>query len=93
MKIPRESGKEDKIANYLINYAKENNIEYNLGKYNTVFLKKDNNSNKTIILQAHSDMVCVSTDDYDFETQGIPFYIEGDYYKFYKKKKICQILK
>ena len=31
MKIPRESGKEDKIANYLINYAKENNIEYNLG--------------------------------------------------------------
>ncbi len=44
MKIPRESGKEDKIANYLINYAKENNIEYNLGKYNTVFLKKDNNS-------------------------------------------------
>ncbi len=81
MKIPRESGKEDKIANYLINYAKENNIEYNLGKYNTVFLKKDNNSNKTIILQAHSDMVCVSTDDYDFETQGIPFYIDGDYYK------------
>ena len=81
MKIPRESGKEDKIANYLINYAKENNIEYYLGKYNTVFLKKDNNSNKTIILQAHSDMVCVSTDDYDFETQGIPFYIDGDYYK------------
>ncbi len=81
MKIPRESGKEDKIANYLINYAKENNIEYNLGKYNTVFLKKNNNSDKTIILQAHSDMVCVSTDDYDFDNEGIPFYIDGDYYK------------
>lgn len=81
MKIPRESGKEDKIANYLINYAKENNIEYSLGKYNTVFLKKNNNSDKTIILQAHSDMVCVSTDDYDFDNKGIPFYIEGDYYK------------
>lgn len=81
MKIPRESGKEDKIANYLVDYAKKNNIEYNIGKYNTVFLKKNNNSNNTIILQAHSDMVCVSTDNYDFNNKGIPFYIEGDYYK------------
>ncbi len=45
---------------------KKNNIEYSLGKYNTVFLKKNSNSNKTIILQAHSDMVCVSNDEYDF---------------------------
>ena len=28
MQIPRESGKEEKIADYLVNYAKENNIEY-----------------------------------------------------------------
>lgn len=81
MNIPRESGKEEKIAQYLINYAKENNIEYSLGKYNTVFLKKNNNSDKTIILQAHSDMVCVSTNDFDFDNNGIPFYIDGDYYK------------
>lgn len=81
LKIPRESGKEEKIADYLVNYAKENNIEYSLGKYNTVFLKKNNNSDKTVILQAHSDMVCVSIDDYDFDNKGIPFYIDGDYYK------------
>lgn len=81
MKIPRESGKEEKIAEYLVNYAKKNNIEYSLGKYNTVFLKKNSNSNKTIILQAHSDMVCVSNDEYDFENRGIPFYKDGDYYK------------
>ena len=81
MKIPRESGKEEKIAQYLVSYAKKNNIEYSLGKYNTVFLKKNNNSNKTIILQAHSDMVCVSNDEYDFENKGIPFYKDGDYYK------------
>ena len=81
MAIPRESGKEDKIANYLVNYAKENSIEYSLGKYNTVFLRKNNNSNKTIILQVHSDMVCVSTNGYDFDNKGIPFYIDGDYYK------------
>ena len=81
MAIPRESGKEEKIASYLINYAKENNLEYSLGKYNTVFLRKNNNSDKTIILQAHSDMVCVSTNKYDFDNKGIPFYIDEDYYK------------
>ena len=81
MSIPRESGKEDKIANYLVDYAKKNNLEYSLGKYNTVFLRKNNNSDKTIILQAHSDMVCVSTNGYDFDNKGIPFYIDGDYYK------------
>ncbi len=81
MNIPRESGKEDKIAEYLVNYARENNMEYSLGKYNTVFFKRNNNSNKTIILQAHADMVCVSNDEYDFENKGIPFYKEGDYYK------------
>lgn len=81
MQIPRESGKEEKIAEYLVTFAKENNLEYKLGKYNTVYLKKDNNSEKTIILQAHSDMVCVSTDNHDFDNNGIPFYIEGDYYK------------
>ena len=81
MSIPRESGSEERIAQYIINYAKSNNIEYHLGKYNTVFLRKNNNSNKTIILQAHSDMVCVSTENYDFDKNGIPFYIDGDYYK------------
>lgn len=81
MRIPRESGKEEKISEYVINFAKNNNIEYKIGKYNTIFLKKNNNSNRTIILQAHSDMVCVSNENYDFENKGIPFYIDRDYYK------------
>ncbi len=81
MGIPRESGKEEKIANYLINYAKERNLEYYPGKYNTILIKKNNNSDKTIILQAHSDMVCVSNNNYDFDNKGIPFYIDGDYYR------------
>ena len=81
MSIPRESGKEGKIANYIINYAKNNNLEYSLGKNNTVFIKKNNNSDKTIILQAHSDMVCVSKNNYDFDNKGIPYYIDEDYYK------------
>lgn len=81
MKIPRESGKEEKIAEYLVKFAKKNKLEYKVGKYNTVYMRKNNNSDKTIILQAHSDMVCVSTKNYDFDNKGIPFYIDGDYYK------------
>ena len=65
MSIPRESGKEEKITEYLVNYAKEHNLEYSVGKYNTVFLKKNNRSKKTIILHAHSDMMCVSNEPFD----------------------------
>ncbi len=39
MNIPRESGQEEKIAQYLINYAKENHIEYHLGKYNIMLFQ------------------------------------------------------
>lgn len=81
MKIPRPSGKEEKILEYLVNYAKENNIEYHIGKYNTLFLRKNNKSEKTIILHAHSDMVCVSTNEFDFDNNGIPYYIDGDFYR------------
>lgn len=81
MNIPRESGKEEKIAEYLVKFAIENNLKYKVGKFNTIYLRKNNNSNKTIILQAHSDMVCVSTESYDFDNKGIPFFIDGDYYK------------
>lgn len=81
LNIPHESGNEKAVADYVIDFAQNNNIFYKLGKNNTIFLKKDNHSNKTIILQAHSDMVCVSSIDYDFKNKGIPFYIDGDYYK------------
>lgn len=81
MGIPRASGKEEKIADYLIEYAKKNNLQCSKDKYNNVFIRKDNNSSKTIILQAHSDMVCVSNNSYDFDNNGIDFYIDGDYYK------------
>lgn len=80
IKIPRESGKEEKIADYLENYAKKNNIECKRDRFNNIYMYKNNNSNRTIILQAHSDMVCVSDNNYDFNN-GIDYYIEEDYYK------------
>lgn len=79
--IPRSSGEEEQIANYIVNFAKEHNCDYKKDSYNNVFIRKNNNSHKTIILQAHSDMVCTSNIDYDFINKGIEFYIDGDYYK------------
>ena len=80
LSIPRSSGREEKVADFIVDFAREHNLFYNRDEYNNVFIRKDNNSDKTIILQAHSDMVCVSNNEYDFENKGIEFYIEDDYY-------------
>ena len=39
-RIPRESGNESKIAEYLCNFAKERNLEYVKDEYNNVIIKK-----------------------------------------------------
>ena len=59
--IPRPSGKEEKIKDYLISFAKENNLEYYSDDKHNVIIKKVSNKkdcDKTLILQAHTDMVC-----------------------------------
>lgn len=57
-KIPRESGKEEKIANYLCNFAEKRTLYYEKDKYNNVIIKKKTSQKEPIILQAHMDMVC-----------------------------------
>ena len=83
LKIPRESGNEQQIADYLCSFAKENNLEYYRDDANNVIIKRKSNCNakETIILQDHTDMVCTSDSNYDFKNNGIPWYIEDGYYK------------
>ncbi|MDD3272884.1 MAG: aminoacyl-histidine dipeptidase [Bacteroidales bacterium] len=61
-KIPRESGHEEHIIEYLQNFAKSKGLEYKTDKAgNVVILKpatKGMESAPTVILQSHSDMVC-----------------------------------
>ena len=59
-KIPRESGNEEGIANYLVEFAQERNLYCYKDKYNNVLIKKENKNLPCLILQAHTDMVCVS---------------------------------
>ncbi len=80
-KIPRESGHEEKIADFFVNIAKENNLFYFKDENNNVLIKKTGNINSDpIALQAHLDMVCVKNKDsnHNFETDGIEVIIDGD---------------
>ena len=83
LSIPRESGKEEKIANYLIEFAKEHNLEYYTDNIHNVIIKKksNHNSKETIILQGHIDMVCNSNGFFDFANNGIEWFIEDGLYK------------
>lgn len=75
--VPRNSKKEDKIAEYLCNFAKERNLWYRKDSYNNVLIKKSATkgyeNKKTILFQAHTDMVCEKTSDstHDFDNDSI----------------------
>ena len=79
-KIPRPSGKEDKVVEFLVNYAKSKNLDYEINGVKNVIIKKNNHSDKYIILQAHTDMVCEKLPNItiDFENEGIRTIQDGD---------------
>lgn len=76
-KVPRNSCYEEKIAEYICNFAKERNLEYRKDELYNVLVKKrasEGFENKdAIVLQAHTDMVCEKTSDskHDFEKDEI----------------------
>ncbi|MCT4663269.1 MAG: aminoacyl-histidine dipeptidase [Tissierellales bacterium] len=83
--IPRESGNEDGICKYLEEFAAKHNLEYHKDEYKNVIIKKEASAgyenSKTIILQGHTDMVCVKTakSSHDFEKEGIELVEESGY--------------
>lgn len=85
-KIPRSSGNEGQIANWLVEFAKGHNFEYHIDKYNNVLIKKGTNKHKPIVLQSHTDMVCIKDMDYDidFLKDPIKLVYDGDFLKAYK---------
>ena len=79
-KIPRESGNEKKIAEYLCKFAKSRNLEYTIDKYNNVLIRKKTADRPGLILQGHTDMVCVSQDsNFDFANMPIEVIEENGY--------------
>ena len=83
-KVPRNSKKEEKIAKFLCDFAKERNLWYRKDEYNNVLIKRNASkgleNRKAILFQAHTDMVCEKTKDstHDFDSDPIEIINEGD---------------
>ncbi len=81
--IPRESGNEKEISDYLFNFAKERNLWVIQDEYSNIIIKKQATNGyekaSTIIFQAHMDMVCEKANEkvHDFKKDPIDFKIEG----------------
>ena len=80
-RIPRESGNESKIAEFLCDFARERNLEYDRDNHNNVIIKKKTADVTPLIIQAHTDMVCEKEAGkiFDFATNPIEI-IEKDGY-------------
>ena len=79
--IPRKSGCEEKIADFFVSVAKNNNLYYFKDENNNVLIRKKGSINSVpIALQAHLDMVCVKRrgSNHDFSCNGIRVIIVGD---------------
>lgn len=85
--IPRPSRKEERIRNFLINFAESHNLTYQTDDAgNLVICKpasKGFESKTTIVLQCHMDMVCEknSSSSHDFNSDPIQTYIDGQWVK------------
>lgn len=83
--IPHPSHHEERIREYLVKFAKEHKLEYLVDEGDNVIIRKPAakgmEKKKTIVLQAHVDMVPQKNSDkkFDFEKDAIEAYIDGDW--------------
>ena len=86
-KIPRGSGNEKEISDWLVKFAKERNLEVIQDEALNVIIKKPASKGyedaPTVILQGHMDMVCEKNQGtaHDFTKDPIDFIIDGDFIK------------
>lgn len=84
-RIPRCSGHEKKVSDYLVDFAKNNNLEVIQDEALNIIIKKPGTAGyenaPTVVLQGHIDMVCEKRSDveHDFSLDPIALRVEGDY--------------
>ena len=82
--IPRGSGNEKGISDYLVNFAKERNLEVIQDEALNVIIKKKASKGYEnapgVIIQGHMDMVCEKTKEstHDFMKDPLQLRVEGD---------------
>lgn len=83
--IPRGSGNEKAISDYLVKFAKERGLWVHQDKANNVIIKKKASkgyeNHSAVVIQGHMDMVCEKDPDviHNFEKDPIKVIYEGDY--------------
>lgn len=83
--VPRGSGDNKRISDYLVNFAKEHDLWYYQDETYNVVIRKEASKGwehlPGIILQGHMDMVCEKEAGvaHDFTKEGLELCIEGDY--------------
>lgn len=83
--VPRGSKNNTAISNYLVQFAKERNLEHYQDEFENVIIIKEATSGyenaPAIMIQGHMDMVCEKSNDcdHDFTTQGIELHVTDDY--------------
>ena len=85
--VPRPSKKEEKIRQFLLDFAASNNLEAKTDEIGNVLILKPATPGMEnapiVILQTHMDMVCEKNSDkiFDFDTDPIETIVDGDWLK------------
>lgn len=86
-KIPRPSGKEEKIIQYICDFAEARNLTYRKDNAGNIVIEKPASpgfeNRQKICLQSHLDMVCEKNSDstHNFLTDPIKTVVDGDWVK------------
>lgn len=87
LEVPRPSKHEDQMIEFMLNFAKEHNLESKKDKAGNILIKKPGSpgmeDRKTVVLQSHLDMVGEKNKnvDHNFETDPIQAYVDGNWVK------------
>ena len=85
--VPRPSKKEERVIAFMKDFGKNLDLETIEDEVGNVIIKKPATAGMedrvTIVMQSHLDMVHQKNNDtnFDFDTQGIDMFIEGDWVK------------
>lgn len=85
--IPRPSKKEEKILAYLLDFAKQHQLDVKQDKAGNILITKPATPGRedapTVILQSHVDMVCEKNAgvEHDFNNDPIETIVDGDWIK------------
>lgn len=83
-RVPRPSKKEEKIRQWLLDFAKKHNLDVKTDAIGNVVMSKPatpgHENAPGIIMQAHMDMVCESNDkNFDFDNTPIETVVDGEW--------------